>query len=112
MAKNLRIAGRGAQGFDVLPAGWIEGRDINTMNPLIKYLGMFLGAPADVAKNRKKKSPARSSEDTRIARGISRSHSGRKMAIRNHVNSVARYLVQAQTQPNLMAMLTTWRAIA
>ena len=38
------------RGSDVLPAGWIEGRDINTTNTLIKYLGMFLGAPAEVAK--------------------------------------------------------------
>ena len=34
------------------------------------------------------------------------------MAIRNHVNSVAWYLVQAQTFPNLTAMLTAWRAMA
>jgi hypothetical protein len=47
-----------------------------------------------------------------ITRGIPRSHNGRNTAIRNHVNSVAWYLVQAQTPPNLMAMLTAWRAIA
>ena len=52
------VAGRSWRS-DVLPDGWVEGRDINTKNTLIKYLGMFLGAPADVAKNGKKKSPAR-----------------------------------------------------
>ena len=34
------------------------------------------------------------------------------MAIRNHVNSVAWYLVQAQTPLSLTAMLTAWRAMA
>ena len=34
------------------------------------------------------------------------------MAIRNHVNSVAWYLVQAQTPPNLTAMLTALLAMA
>ena len=47
-----------------------------------------------------------------IAWGISRSHSGRNMAIRNRVNSVAWYLMQAQTPLNLTAMLTDWCAAA
>ena len=34
------------------------------------------------------------------------------MAIRNHVNSGAWYLVQAQTTCNPTAMLTAWRAVA
>ena len=37
---------------DVLHTGWVEGRDINITNTLMKYLGMFLGAPEDVAKKR------------------------------------------------------------
>ena len=41
--------------FDIFPVGWVEGRDINTTNTLIKYLGMFLGAPADVVKNSKRR---------------------------------------------------------
>ena len=33
-------------GSDYLPQGWEEGRDINTTNSLIRYLGIFLGTPA------------------------------------------------------------------
>ena len=102
------------RGSDVLPDGWVEGRDINTKNTLIKYLGMFLGAPADVAKKWEEKvtSEIITRYNRWIARGVPRSHNGRNMAIRNHVNSVAWYLVQAQTPPNLPAMLTAWRKMA
>ena len=47
-----------------------------------------------------------------IAGGVLRFHRRRNMAIRNHVNSIAWYLMQAQTPPNLTAMLTAWRAMA
>ena len=94
---------------DVLPTGWVEERDINTTNTIRKYLGMFLGAPADEAKKWEETvtSDIITIYNRWIARGIPRSHSGRNMAIHNHVNSVAWYLVQAQTPPNLTAMLTS-----
>ena len=74
----------------------------------MKYLGMFLGAPADVAKKIEEKvaSEIITRYNRWIARGIPRSHSGYNRAIRNHVNSVAWYLVQAQTPPHLTTMLT------
>ncbi len=48
--KTFRLRVGTLRGSDVLPTGWVEERDINTTNTLIKYLEMFLGAPADVAK--------------------------------------------------------------
>ena len=77
------------RGSDALPIGWVEGLDINTANTLINYLGMFLGAPADVTKI------GRKITSEIITRGIPRSHSGHNTAIRNQVDSVAWYLVQA-----------------
>ena len=43
------------------------------------------------------------------ARGVPATRRGRNLAIRNRVNSIAWSLVQAQTPPNLNAMLEEWR---
>ncbi len=48
------VSGRSKGGPTPCPTGWwVEGRDINTTKTLVKYIGVFLGAPADVAKNGK-----------------------------------------------------------
>ena len=38
------------RGSTYLPDGWVEGRDIRTQDPVIRYLGVFLGAREEVAR--------------------------------------------------------------
>ena len=43
------------RGSSYLPEGWVEGRDINTADSTVRYLGIFLGAPTEVARTWEKK---------------------------------------------------------
>ena len=93
---------------------WEEGRDINTTNSLIRYLGIFLGTPEGVARKWEETVTAkmRKRYERWLARGIPRSRRGRNIVIRNHVQACAWYLVQAQTPPNLPQMLDQWQQYA
>ena len=102
------------RGSDYLPQGWEEGRDINTTNSLIRYLGIFLGTPEGVARKWEETVTAklRKRYERWLGRGIPRSRRGRNIVIRNHVQACAWYLVQAQTPPNLPQMLDQWQQYA
>ena len=94
-----------------LPEEWVEGRDINTSDAVVRYLGVFLGASERVAKEWEKKVTAKMQAryDRWISRGAPTTRRGRNIVIRNHVNSLAWYLVQAQTPPQLPQMMDEWR---
>ena len=47
------------RGSDVLPAGWVEGRDFNTTNTLIEISGCSSAPQQTWQKSGKKKSPVR-----------------------------------------------------
>jgi hypothetical protein len=48
-----------SKGSNRLPEGWIEGKDICTQSGLIRYLGIFLGAPEQIAKKLKQRTSDR-----------------------------------------------------
>ena len=93
-----------------LPTGWVEGRDINTSAATVRYLGIFLGASERVAKEWEKKVTAKMQQryDRWVSRGAPTTRRGRNIVIRNHVNSLAWYLIQAQTPPQLTKMMDEW----
>ena len=97
-----------------LPQGWEEGRDINTTSPLIRYLGIFLGAPERIARKWEETVTAKMEKryERWVGRGMPRSRRGRNIVIKNHVQSCAWYLVQSQTPPNLPQMLEKWQRYA
>ena len=99
------------RGSDELPAGWEEGRDIDTSGAAIRYLGIFLGCEEAVAAQWEKRITQKMERrfDRWCARGAPATRRGRNIVIRNHVNAVAWYMVQAQTPANVQSMMEVWR---
>ena len=96
---------------EYLPEGWVEGRDISTRDAVVRYLGIFLGASTEVAAAWKKKVTEKMKKryNRWYARGVPATRRGRNLVIRNHVNALAWYMVQAQTPPSLAGMMEEWR---
>ena len=116
---GLRVGAE--RGKNDLPEGWEEGRDINcspemqiggeTVRGVIRYLGVFLGAPEGVAKAWLDKTCARISQRSEAwrERSMPRTRGGRAVALRNSILAQAWYLVDNQTPPNLPDMVEKWR---
>ena len=117
---GLRVGGE--QESDNLPEGWTEGVDIST-NPtlrvgertvsgIIRYLGIFLGAPAAVSEAWLARTCERISERAIQWRTKRMPHTrdGRAIALRNSILAQAWYLVENQVPPNLADMLQQWRS--
>ena len=94
-----------------LPQGWVEGKDIQFTDDPVRYLGIFLGAPAAVkaiwdsritAKMQRRWAKWRT-------RSMPRTRGGRNIVNRNSVLSCGWYAVEGQWLPELPAILEGWR---
>jgi hypothetical protein len=116
---GLRVGGEVAA--NDLPEGWTEGTDI-TCNPklkigstsiegVIRYLGVFLGAPEGVSRAwaMKTTQKIKAKADQWRERRMPTTRTGRAVALRNSILAQAWYLVDNQVPPRLEDMLNTWR---
>ena len=100
-----------SKGSNRLPEGWIEGKDICTQSGLIRYLGIFLGAPEQVAKKWKQRTSDRIQKKATMWREkrMPATRAGRGTALKNSILAQAWFLVENQTPPNIEAMMEDWR---
>ena len=102
---------------DYLPPGWVDSKDevagqtsVDCSGAVIRYLGIFLGAPEQVA--RKWHERVTQKMERRMTewaqRGMPRTREGRNVVTKNSVFACAWFMVQNQTPPNLEHMLEVW----
>ena len=95
-----------------LPEGWVEGRDVACLREgVIRYLGIFLGAPKKVAEEWLKRTTKKivDKADLWRERNLPVTREGRCIALRNSILAQAWYLVENQIPPNVEEMMNTWR---
>ena len=98
-------------GDHYLPPGWEEGKDIRTTTGVIRYLGIFLGAPERVAEEWIKRTTKRMQQKANLwrTRRMPGTRAGRGTALRNSILAQAWFLVNNQVPPNLSSMMTQWQ---
>ena len=101
------------RGSTHLPQGWQEGRDINTKDAIIRYLGIFLGASEDVARKWEAKVTAKMEArfNRWVGKGAPATRTGRNIVIRNSCFALAWFMVAHQYTPQLKDMMNAWSAM-
>ena len=109
------------RGDTYLPVGWVDSVEHTTDDTrqginchdtvhVVRYLGVFLGAPETVAREWQKRITEKmyARFGRWRERGLPRTRCGRNIVIRNSVFAIAWYMVQSQVHPDLESMMAVW----